>query len=415
MLRDCEHGLSAAGRNAGRFTLQSPRHDAPERDRCMANAARAGVARVDVPELAARIAARADAADRAGRLPPEDVADLRAGGYLALSVPREYGGQGATLRECALAQLELAGASGSTAMVAAMPLHIFGAQREHSSWSAEHFAQLCRLTSEGALLNSVASEPQLGSPSRGAIFRSNARRVDGGWLVNGHKNWSTGGRHLTHLLVSLDIEGDPAQLLVPNDAPGIHWEPTWRDALSLRASDSDDVYLRDVCVPADHLLARFQNAAGRNRPNPWFPLLTAATYLGVALAARDAAIRFALERVPTALGKPVAALPGIQRQVGEMDVELRAARLMLLEAAHTWDEERDMAGVVPAKLFANDVAIRTTDRAMRVVGGQAITRALPLERCYRDVRGGLTHPPSGDLALERIGRDAIEGLAGQSA
>ena len=376
----------------------------------MAGATQAGLDIERVRELAARIAPRADAADRAGRLPAADVADLRASGYLALSVPREHGGEGLSLRDCAQAQLELAQASGSTAMVAAMPLHLFGAQRERTSWSPEHFAQLCCMTSEGALLNSIASEPQLGSPSRGAIFRSKAQRVDGGWLVNGHKNWSTGGRHLTHLLVSLDIEGDPAQVLVPNDAPGVCWEPTWRDALSLRASDSDDVYLRDVFVPADHLLARFSEGAARNRPNPWFPLLTAATYLGVALAARAAAIRFALERVPTALGKPIASLPGIQRQVGELDMELQAARLMLLEAARLWDEERDMSGVVAAKLFANDIAIRATDRAMRIAGGQAITHALPLERCYRDVRGGLTHPPSGDLALELIGRNAIEGL-----
>ena len=97
-----------------------------------------------------------------------------------------------------------------------------------------------------------------------------------------------------------------------------------------------------------------------------------------------------------------------------MDMELQAARLMLLEAARLWDEERDMSGVVAAKLFANDAAIRATDRAMRIAGGQAIMHDLPLERCYRDVRGGLTHPPSGDLALERIGRDAIEGLAGKT-
>ena len=70
-----------------------------------------------------------------------------------------------------------------------------------------------------------------------------------------------------------------------------------------------------------------------------------------------------------------------------------------------------MSGVVAAKLFANDSAIRASDRAMRIVGGQAITHALPLERCYRDVRGGLTHPPSGDLALELIGRNAIDALS----
>src|SRR5690606_30956677 len=106
-----------------------------------------------------------------------------------------------------------------------------------------------------------------------------------------------------------------------------------------------------------------------------------------------------------------ATLPKIQRQIGEMDVRLQAARLLLLEAASAWDSgETDTAWsrVVAAKHFANDIAIEITDIALRVAGGQAVTHTLPLERYFRDVRGGITHPPSGDTALEIVGRAAIE-------
>jgi alkylation response protein AidB-like acyl-CoA dehydrogenase len=190
---------------------------------------------------------------------------------------------------------------------------------------------------------------------------------------------------------------------------------TWCDSLSLRASDSDDVYFEDVLVPADHVLQK-QLADPKTQPNAWFPLLTAAVYLGVALAARDATIRFALERVPTALGRSIATLPKIQRQIGEMDVQLQAARLFLLEAARAWDErERSAwAQVVAAKQFANETAISVTDMALRVAGGQSITHRLPLERYFRDVRGSITHPPSGDTALEIVGRAAIEALDGDA-
>lgn len=363
--------------------------------------------------LAKQAAARADAADRQGRLPAEDVQALRDSGYLAISVPEEYGGWGLSLRECVEAQLELAQGSASTAMVAAMPIHMFGANREKTVWSGEDFERLCRLLADGALINSVASEPDLGSPSRGAIFQSKAERVDDGWRVNGHKNWSTGGQHLTHLIVSLDIDGDPAQILVPNDAPGVRWAETWCDSLSLRASDSDDVYFEDVVVPSENLLMQRSGNGGRPAPNPWFPLITAAIYLGAGLAARQDTIRFALDRVPTALGKPIATLPKIQRQIGEMDMQLQAARLMLLEAARAWESAPAKVAwpqVVAAKQFANEVAMTVTDMALRVAGGQALTHALPLERYFRDARGGMSQPPSGDTALEIVGRAAIEAI-----
>ena len=363
--------------------------------------------------LAAQFALRADSADRQGRMPEEDAQALKESGYLSVSVPEAYGGWGLSLRECTEAQLELAQGSASSGMVAVMPIHIFGANREKTAWPGEQFERLCRLLVDGAIINSVASEPNLGSPSRGAIFQTCAEKREDGWHINGHKNWSTGGRHLTHLLVSLDVEGSPAQILVPNHVPGVRWEETWQDALSLRASDSDDVYFEDVVVPDDHLLVR-QDSNGQRRsgPNAWFPLLTAATYLGAALAARNDTIEFALERIPTALGKPIATLPKIQRQIGEMDIQLQAARLMLLAAAGAWDEGGAAAWsqVVAAKQFANEAAIFVTDMALRVAGGQAVTHSLPLERYFRDVRGGITHPPSGDTALELVGRAAIEAV-----
>lgn len=370
-----------------------------------------GTAAVDMArELAASVGARADAADRQGRLPAEDVRALKESGYLAISVPRQYGGWGLPLRDCVAAQLELAQGSSSTAMVAAMPIHMIGAARENRPWAEEHFERLCRILVEGSLINSCASEPELGSPSRGGAFRTYAVPHEDGYCINGHKNWSTGGVHLTHLLVSLTLEGETAQVLIPNHAPGVRWEPTWQHALSLRASDSDDVYLENVQVPADHLLRRSADGNLKAGPNAWFPLMTAATYLGAAILARDSAIRFALERVPTALGKPIATLPKIQRQVGEMDVPLQAARLLLLDAAAAWDAQTSdaWARVVAAKHFANETAISVTDMAMRIVGGQAITHALPVERCLRDARSSITHPPSGDTALEMVGRAAIE-------
>ncbi|MDX2005372.1 MAG: acyl-CoA dehydrogenase family protein [Meiothermus sp.] len=363
--------------------------------------------------LAGEFGRRADEADRIGRLPPEDIAALKKSGYLCLSIPTEYGGQGLSMRECVEAHLELSQGSGSTAMVAGMQLHIFGQARETGAWPEEKTAMMCRQAVQGGLFNALASEPQLGSPSRGGLPATTAvPTADGsGWRVNGHKTWCTGGRHLTHLLVSVRIEEEPATVLVPNGAPGLEWADTWGDALSFRASDSHDVYFKDVVVPAENLLQR--GRASTPVPNAWFPMVMSAVYLGTALAARHALIRFVLERTPTALGQPIATLPKIQRQIGEIDLALQAARALFLEATGAWTGEpagrsRLYPRLVAAKHLITETANEVTDKALRVAGGLSLTRALPLERYFRDVRAGLMQPPSGDTALEIIGHHAVE-------
>nr|MDQ3397396.1 acyl-CoA/acyl-ACP dehydrogenase [Deinococcota bacterium] len=345
-----------------------------------------------------------------GKLPAEDVQALKDSGYLSLSVPRDYGGGGLSLRECVEAQLELAKGSTATALLAAMPLHIFGHAREVAPWPEEMFARLCELAVGGALFNSAASEPQLGSPSRGGLPQTEAKEEVGGYLISGHKTWTTGGRHLTHLLVQVRLAGEPAVMLVENHAPGVRWVETWGDTLSLRASDSHDVYFEEVRVPAANLVQRGKRASA---PNAWFPMMVSAVYLGTAVAARDAVIGYALERVPTALGKPIATLPKVERQVGDIEVALAAARTLLLRAAAEWQDgqgEREVcySRVVAAKHLATETAIAVTEKALRIAGGASVSKSLPLERHFRDARAGLMHPPAGDTALELVGRHAVE-------
>lgn len=363
-------------------------------------------------QLAADFACRAGDADRLGKLPAEDVRQLKESGYLTLTLPREYGGEGLSLREALAVHLELAQGSPSSALVAGMQLHIFGNLSEARPWDEDKFAWLCQLATAGGLLNSIASEPALGSPSRGAFFKTTAALTPEGWCVNGHKTWSTGGAHLTHLLVKASVGTDTAVILVPNHIPGVTWEETWSDSLSLRASDSHDVRFENVIVPEDHLIHRSKPEP--EGPNAWFPMMMGVVYLGAAVAARNTVIRYALERVPTALGKPIATLPKIQRQIGEIDLALQAATALMFDAAGAWGRGEQGESVFPrivaAKHLMTETANRVTDEALRIAGGISITRTLPLERYFRDVRAGLMQPPSGDTALEIIGRGAIDEL-----
>ncbi len=352
---------------------------------------------------------RAAAADKHAALPAADIADLKQSNYLSINVPTALGGWGNTMHDTIAAHLLLAKGSGATALVAGMTIHTFGNALGNGNWSVETAARFTKALCNGAVFNSVASEPQLGSPSRGGLPKTYAEPVaGGGWRINGHKNWTTGGEHLTHMLVRVRIEDDPAVLLVENPSAGVRWEHTWGDALSLRASDSHDVYFENVIVPAENLIERGRK---KKSPNMWFPMIVGAVYLGMGLAARDDTIQYALERVPTALGKPIATLPKIQRQLGEIDVALESAKALLLTVANEWDQATDkdalMSRIIMAKHVATETAIDVTDKTLRIAGGASISKDLSLERYFRDVRAGLMHPPTGDAAFELIGKSAI--------
>jgi len=357
-------------------------------------------------DLANQFKTRASEADKTGTLPPEDIAALKSSGYLTLNIPKHYGGFDLSLRDCTEAQLELAQGSASTALVTAMQLQVFGAARDCKTWTDETYERFCHASVKGALFNSVATEPELGSPSRGAMFKSAAEVTDQGYVLNGHKTWTTGGTHLTHMLVKAMYEEEPAVFIVEQNCPGVRWEETWKDALSFRASDSHDVFFENCQIPKENLVQPHPDPPFVK--SPWFPMMLAAVYLGSAIAARNAVIQYALERVPTALGKPIATLPKIQRLIGEIDMPLQAAKSLLLETADTWNN--NLARVATAKHFAVTVANEVTDKALSIAGGRALTSSLPLERYFRDVRAGQMQPPSGDTAFEIIGRNAIDNI-----
>src|ERR1700712_2282060 len=119
-------------------------------------------------ELASRFAERAATYDRTGAFPFENYTDLHETGYLRLVLPPEFGGEGADVLEMALAQEHLARGDGGTALAVGMLIQIIGRESEARDWPAPVFATVCQtIAAEGGLINSVVTEPELGSVSRG--------------------------------------------------------------------------------------------------------------------------------------------------------------------------------------------------------------------------------------------------------
>lgn len=365
--------------------------------------------------LAAKFAERAAKHDREGSFPFDNFADLRRAGYLKLTVPKEYGGEEISLYEMVLAQERLGRGDGSTALAVGWHVGLMFHYRQTDQWPKAFFARFCKeVVENGAMINYFASERATGSPSRGGRPETTAVRTDGGWLITGRKTYATMSPILQHFVVLASIEGEDAvgDFLV-RKGDGVRIEETW-NTVGMRATGSHDLVLERVFVPDEALISR---AMPGRKPdwaddgNGWL-LHVPACYLGIAYAARDFAVRFARNYRPNSLPGPIADLPHIQHQIGLMEQELITARTLLYSVADRWD--RDPAGRTAlkpelglAKMVATNYAIKIVDKAMRIVGGASLSRLLPLERMYRDVRAGLHNPPMDDAVLRSLAERAL--------
>ncbi len=368
--------------------------------------------------LVERFRTRAAKHDLEASFPHANIEELRAAGWPSLTVPREFGGQGAGLLETIQAHETLARGDGSTSLAIAMHSQTLGTESASRRWPAAMFEDVCRrVVTEGALINSCATEPDLGSPSRGGLPKTTAVPEGSGWRIDGRKTFASLSPVLEWVIIPAALEGEAetiGRFLVPRDA-GWNIVENW-DPMGMRATGSHDIVLDDVSVPDSALLFRESAAAPdphRATANAWFTLVVAGVYLGVAAAGQEAAIHFALDRVPTALGRPLSTLEAVQRRLGQAELDLRAARAMLYAVAGEWDERPDTRGdlgsdIVAAKLFVSNSAVAIVEEAMRAVGGSAMRRDLPLERHFRDVRAALYHPPSDDQGLALLGRIALD-------
>ncbi len=346
--------------------------------------------------------------------------DLRASRYLTLAIPERLGGLGGSVLDAVIAQEKVSRALGSAGLAANMHVQYIGASLVSGLWRQDMLESFLRQAADdGYLINNCQAEAEMGSPARGGLPATTATRVDGGWRIDGRKQWSTASRFLTHYAVSATVRAPTmpehlGQFLVTATAPGVRIDPTWQ-ALSMRESASHDIVFEDVFVP-DAEVIRVSAGGSPFVPSPevapWHGLTFSATYLGIAVAARDWAARFAATRVPTNLGKPIGDLPAVRAKLGEIEALLFSARRLVFGVARDWVEGRadraSVAAQVPlAKYHATNAAVRVTDLALRIGGGVGLLESNPLERCFRDVRAGLIHPPLDDVALEGAARRAL--------
>jgi alkylation response protein AidB-like acyl-CoA dehydrogenase len=367
-----------------------------------------------LPAVSRALALRAAAHDRDGSFPADGIAEVHAAGLLTATLAPRYGGPAAGLAQTTEILRELGRGDPSVALITAMTLFTHALQARQPTWPDDLYAAA---VAEGAvrpvLINALRVEPELGSPSRGGLPATIARRVPGGWSLTGRKIFSTGAAGLRWMVVWARTDEEPARVggfLVRSDSPGITIEPTW-DHLGLRASRGDDVIFAGTVVPA-HAVTGLAEPASSPSPGTflaWNSLGITAIYLGVAAAARDWLTVFLTERTPTGLGRPLAALPRFQSAVGEIEAALTAADDLISGLAERVDAgdpvAAEHAGI--AKLTGTRAAISAVEQSVALIGNNALTRRNPLERHYRDILCARVHVPQDDSIVAAAGRSAL--------
>lgn len=355
--------------------------------------------------------------DADGSFPHEHFALLHRRGWLALTAPRSLGGGGAGLVRSRDVVARVARGDAATALVLVMQLlQLRALARPDCRWPQGPWREVVRsAVHDGALINALRVEPELGSPSRGGLPATIARRTGAGWRVSGRKIYSTGSEGLSWLLVWVRSDEDPVRtgpLLVPRSAAGVRIEPTW-DALGLRASASHDVVLDEVLMPLDHavdLREPHEWLGQADETGAWINVLLPTLYDALARNARDWLVGFLRTRTPTALGAALATLPRMQEAIGEIELLLQENRVQLDAAAADSDAGRPWSlarsGLLKTSVTRN--AIEVVERALKLSGNHGIARRNPLERWHRDVLCGRIHTPQEDSACIAAGRAALQ-------
>jgi alkylation response protein AidB-like acyl-CoA dehydrogenase len=375
-----------------------------------------------------RFAPRAARWDEEASFPFENYVDLRAAGFLGLCVPEAQGGLGADYSTYMMVAAEIGRFCGATALtynmhvsstlwtgVLADGIPMSETQRaEHEARRQLHFD---RVTREGAVYAQPFSEGSAAAAGR-APFGTTARKVEGGWVVNGRKIFaSLAGAADYYGVLCTEDKGDEKPdvrdtlyLAVPATAPGLTVSGDW-NPLGMRGTVSRNLQFQEVFVgDQEQLMPRgiyFKGA--QTWPAMFFTL--APTYLGIGNAAYDFTVQYLRGEVP---GEPPVKrrmYPTKQIAVAQMRIQLEQMRSIFLRAVleakpHPSKDER--MRLYAAHYTVMEGANELARLALRTCGGQSMMKHLPLERLYRDSRcGSLMLPWTAELVLDRMGRETL--------
>ncbi|MEN8113858.1 MAG: acyl-CoA dehydrogenase family protein [Actinomycetota bacterium] len=352
-------------------------------------------------DVAERIEKGAVEGDRSGQTSHEAFALIRSEGISSALVPTEFGGGGVTHAEMGEMLRILGAADPSTAVTLTMHSHVVAAQ----VWSHNRGMDASGVLTKVAGGTLVAS----GGASDWIESSGTAEKVVGGFLVSARKSPMSGCEVFDILASSVRWDDAPEgpsviHFPVPLGADEVTIEETW-DAMGLRATGSHTIAFDGLFVPDE--------AVNLIRPSDrWAPIwstilgaalpLIMSAYVGIA----DRAVSTALDIVKARTPEPPFSLIGEMLNAHTTGADAVEAMFTSAENLTFDSNERQASLALQRKTIASESLVRSVRLAMDVVGGASYSRALPLERLYRDVHGCLYHPLARGRQIEFSGRVA---------
>lgn len=304
-------------------------------------------------------------------------------------------------------QEKIAIQDGSTALAIGWHMGITKSLGETNTWDEAVYKKFAEdVVATGALINNVASERATGSPTRGGLPETTARRTENGWILNGRKTFATLAPVLDYISVSATIEGtdEVANFLVRSKLQGVSVDETW-DSIAMRATGSHDLVFDRVELQKEDLVHYL--TPGNKQAQGWL-LHIPACYLGIAKAAQHYAVNFAKTYSPNSIEGTIADIPAVKQKLGEIELRVLESSAFLYHIAEKWDQADEIERIQlkpelsAVKLAVVNKAVEIVDIAMRVVGARSLSASNPLQRYYRDIRAGLHNPPMDDMTLMQL-------------
>jgi alkylation response protein AidB-like acyl-CoA dehydrogenase len=363
-----------------------------------------------VAKVTAVAAAHAEEVDTDGTYPVDSVAALRESGLLGLVISEEAGGMGAGPVEFIEVMGSIAAACGSTAMIYLM--HVAAAVTVASAPPIGLPDLLSRMAS-GEVLGTLAFSEK---GSRSHFWAPVSESVaDGDNLhFTAYKSWVTSAGHADVIVMSSRSAVDPETVdlyAIPSATPGLEIAGPWR-GLGLRGNESSPMTV-SVTIPSSYRIGEPGSGFGTMMATvlPWFNLGNSAVSLGLSRTAVDAATSHVTGSRLEHLDQALSALPTIRAQIAKMSIALASQLAYLGQAAAkvASPAEDTPLFVLGVKASTNDAALTITESAMRVCGGAAFSKHLPLERAFRDARAGSVMAPTADVLYDFYGK-ALTGL-----
>ncbi len=340
--------------------------------------------------------------DEQQKFPAEQIKKLGELGFLGMMVDPKYNGAGLDTVSYVLAMEELSKIDASASVVVSVnnSLVCYGIEKYGTEEQKEKYLKpLATGEKIGAF---CLSEPEAGSDATSQ--RTTAVDMGDYYLLNGTKNWITNGSSASIYLVIAQTDVEKGHrginvLIVEKGMEGFSIGPK-ENKLGIRGSDTHSLMFTDVKVPK-------ANRIGEDGFGFKFAMKTleggrigiAAQALGIASGAYELSVQYAKER--KAFGKPIADHQAIQFKLADMATQIEAARLLCIKAAWLKDQGLPYAQASSmAKLYASEVAMKTTVEAVQIHGGYGFVKEYHVERLMRDAK--ITQIYEGTSEIQRI-------------